>query len=98
MLILNNHAVSDNLVSGMMNMHQTAPNHGNSFGRFNQDSLLVNQVNNLAHTQQRGPPQLYTQVPQEFAYNAASQENGVLHYLGTLGYSSPWANPDSQRK
>ena len=43
-------------------------------------------------------PDIYTAVPQEFAYDPASEECGALHYLGTLGYSQPWANPDNQRK
>ena len=44
------------------------------------------------------PPSLYTQVPSEFAFDARSSETGVMYYLGTMGYTQPWFNPDSQRK
>ena len=47
---------------------------------------------------QRMAPDIYTAVPEEFTYDPASQECGALFYLGTLGYSQPWSNPDSQRK
>ena len=42
----------------------------------------------------RAAPDVYTAVPEEFVYEPASQEGGALHYLGTMGYSQAWANPD----
>lgn len=41
------------------------------------------------------PPTVYTSVPQEFVYDPASTEGGALYYLGTLGYSQSWLNPDN---
>ena len=37
-------------------------------------------------------------VPNEFTYEHDFDHNGVLFYLGTLGYQLPWQNPASVRK
>lgn len=58
------------------------------------DQLLSGQMAAASQQQPRGTyttprsaPDIYTAVPEEFVYEASSQEGGALHYLGTLGYS-----------
>jgi len=63
--------------------------------------FLSNQTFQPPHTNYTTPrqaPDIYTAVPEEFVYDAASRECGALYYLGTVGYSQPWSNPDCQRK
>lgn len=36
-------------------------------------------------------------VPTEFCYEREFDHNGVMYYLGTLGYQTEWANPDLVR-
>ena len=103
MLATNNEAVSRSLTLGMM-MDGGMSQGGIDYSRYNQVQLLTNQIQQQLEMSQKQQeqsdvPLAVKRVPLEFAYDAVSQlDCGVLHYLGTLGYSQPWANPDNYRK